>query len=66
MTDPVASIRARHKSAKPNVQENPAWFHAEQDIARLLIVIDDLRSHICDLPDSIKDALNSGDGVYRP
>lgn len=27
---------------------------------------DDLEKHRCSLPDSIQQALNSGDGVYRP
>lgn len=25
-----------------------------------------VKAHVCDLPDSIKEALNSGDGTYRP
>ena len=32
----VDSIRARHKNARPNRQENPAFAHAEQDLGWLL------------------------------
>lgn len=35
------------------------------EITRLRKELDDLRSQQ-DLPDSIKEALNSGDGTYRP
>jgi hypothetical protein len=37
--DEVASIRARHKSARPKAS-NPAWMNSEHDMARLFIAYD--------------------------
>lgn len=39
-----------------------AW-HAVRD---LLAALDEARAHACALPPSIQEALNSGDGSYRP
>ena len=39
--DELAAIRARHESAKPNPNANPAWANAERDIAALLRITND-------------------------
>ena len=39
---------------------------ADALVARLWKAIRKLEAHRCELPASIQEALNSGDGVYRP
>jgi hypothetical protein len=42
--DRIEQIRRAHASATPNSTENPAWFHAENEIGFLLAEVDRLRA----------------------
>ena len=52
------------------------WEGSEEDIGRFTVLYGlleatglediDVEIHECQLPQSIKEALNSGDGTYRP
>jgi hypothetical protein len=46
LIEAIEQVRRAHKSAKPKAPENPAWFHAENDIGFLLDCIDKLASTV--------------------
>jgi hypothetical protein len=44
MSDRIEQIRRAHKSARPNPNANPSWFHAENEIGILLQHIERLEA----------------------
>ena len=44
MRDRIEQIRAAHANARPRLEDNPAWFHSENDIGVLLQHIDQLKA----------------------
>jgi len=47
----------------PQLKDHPIYQLA---LMQLQEGISAVECHRCDLPDSVKESLNSGDGVYRP
>ena len=52
------------------VREGSSWRYDEADVTAMLrllrAAVTKIEQHKCGLPASIVEALNSGDGVYRP
>lgn len=51
---------------KPSGKWQPESDHSDREEAAKRVAWLNGSQHVCDLPESIKEALNSGDGTYRP